>query len=243
MDAIKEAHAAVFSDEDPATWLLVGSEKGKPVLRARGTGGLAEATAGFSDEQVLFAWVRLARTDDCGDSHRTKFVLLSWLGETAPPMAKAKLTEHKAALQAAFQGTHVCFSVLERAALATLAADVDDALARAGGANYDLGNTRAGVQGGHSGALKSASKQFFMLKDAETQIKGIQFEKHTRTGKGLSACDLGSRAMTASATEARRNTVGYAGGAAAAAPAGAAAAAPGAAAAGRGGGAAGTAVR
>jgi hypothetical protein len=106
-------------------------------------------------------WVRLARTDDGGDSKRVKFVLLSWLGEAAGAMAKAKLTEHKAALQAAFQarapsslarsalfetvrlpppppaltrarttaaprarddaqGTHVCFSVLERAALDTL---------------------------------------------------------------------------------------------------------------------------
>ena len=54
---------------------------------------------------------------------------------------------------------------------------MDDALARAGGANYDLGNANAGVRAGHAGALKSASKEFFKLKDAETQIKAIQFEK------------------------------------------------------------------
>jgi hypothetical protein len=53
--------------------------------------------------QVQFVWVRLARTDDGGDSKRVKFVLLSWLGEAAGAMAKAKLTEHKAALQAVFQ--------------------------------------------------------------------------------------------------------------------------------------------
>ena len=35
------------------------------------------------------------------------------------------------------------------------------------------------------------------------------FEKHLRAGKAVSACDLGNRAMTASATEAKRNVVGY----------------------------------
>ena len=33
--------------------------------------------------------------------------------------------------------------------------------------------------------------------------------QHTRADKKVSACDLGNRVMTASATEARRNTVGY----------------------------------
>jgi hypothetical protein len=32
--------------------LLVGAEKGKPVLRSRGTGGLREAAAGFKDEEA-----------------------------------------------------------------------------------------------------------------------------------------------------------------------------------------------
>jgi hypothetical protein len=115
--------------------------------------------------QVQFAWVRLARTDDGGDSKRTKFCLICWLGEAVGAFARAKLTEHKAALQAALQararcsrsaaqrsahantawglgargtahaltrsrarcirlcarqGTHLSFSVLERAALDTL---------------------------------------------------------------------------------------------------------------------------
>ena len=102
--------------------LLVGAEKGKPVLRARGKGGLREAAAGFVDEearcsrrepglsaradtrprasQVQFAWVRLVKKDDGGDSARVKFVLLSWLGEKAPPLAKGRASEHKAALAA-----------------------------------------------------------------------------------------------------------------------------------------------
>ena len=112
---------------------------------------------------------------------------------------------------------------------ATRAADVDDALTRAAGANYDLGNTRTGVKAGATASIKSASKQFFQQKDKETEIKVVQFEKvrpppcaarrarrlrrfrlpckgahatsaacaqHVRTGKGVSACDLGNRVMT-----------------------------------------------
>ena len=103
---------------------------------------------------------------------------------------------------------------------------MDDALTRAAGANYDLGNTRTGVKAGATASIKSASKQFFQQKDKETEIKGVQFEKvrapallrsrsgrsslapicahvsycvlaqHVRTGKGVSACDLGNRVMT-----------------------------------------------
>jgi hypothetical protein len=50
--------------------------------------------------QVQFAWVRLVKKDDGGDSARVKFVLLSWLGEKAPPLAKGRASEHKAALAA-----------------------------------------------------------------------------------------------------------------------------------------------
>ena len=56
-------------------------------------------------------------------------------------------------------------------------ADVDAALRAAGGADYDAGNAAAGVVAGASGSIKSSSKAFFQQKDAETQIKGIQFEK------------------------------------------------------------------
>jgi len=57
---------------------------------------------------------------------------------------------------------------------------VDDALTRAAGANYDLGNTRAGVKAGATASIKSASKQFFQQKDKETEIKAVQFEKVRR---------------------------------------------------------------
>ena len=89
--------------------------------------------------------------------------------------------------------------------------DIKNALVQAGGANYDLGNIRSGVQAGATGAIKNASKSFFQQKDAETEVKNVVFAKNIRVGKDISACDLGNRSMTASASEARRNTVGYTG--------------------------------
>ena len=65
------------------------------------------------------------------------------------------------------------------------------------------------MKAGGTGGMKSASKSFFEQKDRETEVKGAVYEKHLRAGKDVSVCDLGNRAMTASATEAKRNVVGY----------------------------------
>ena len=54
---------------------------------------------------------------------------------------------------------------------------MDAALRAAGGADYDAGNAAAGVHAGGTATIKSASAAFFKQKDAETQLKGIQFDK------------------------------------------------------------------
>ena len=54
---------------------------------------------------------------------------------------------------------------------------MDAALRAAGGADYDAGNAAAGVHAGGTAGIKSASAAFFKQKDAETQLKGIQFDK------------------------------------------------------------------
>ena len=91
-------------------------------------------------------------------------------------MSKMRVSEHKAAL-AAVKMTHVTFAVTEREALATLEADLDAALRKAGGADYDAGNAAAGVRAGATSSIKSSSKSFFEQKDRETEVRKIQFEK------------------------------------------------------------------
>lgn len=60
----------------------------------------------------------------------------------------------------ALQGYHIEKQIFAKEELQNLEADIDDSLRRAGGANYDLGNIRTGVQAGKSTDLKNAVRIF-----------------------------------------------------------------------------------
>lgn len=47
------------------------------------------------DNNILYGFLRLTKTDDGGDSKRVKFVFLTWVGESASPLKKGKVTVHK----------------------------------------------------------------------------------------------------------------------------------------------------
>ena len=141
--------------------------------------------------------------DDGGDSRRVKFVMITWVGESAPAMKKGAVTSHKPAVAELFKGHHVSRNVMERGELAQLAADIAADIIKAGGANYDLGNTRTGVKAGATASIKTQSAAFFRQKDAETEIRGIVFEKRVREGKDVLQVDLGGRPMVASASVAK----------------------------------------
>lgn len=207
------AYEEVFADDNDNDWCCLGYEGRKLTCAGKGSGGLDALVKTFDDSVVQYALLRMIKLDDGGDSRRVKFVFICWVGENAPAMKKGSVTSHKPLVAALFKGHHVSRALMERAELDTLREDIKEALVQAGGANYDLGNSRSGVQAGATGAIKNASKIFFQQKDAETEVKGVTFTKNIRVGKEISACDLGNRSMTASASEARRNTVGYSAGA------------------------------
>lgn len=204
-----EAYGEVFADEHDTDWCCLTYEGRKLKCNAKGAGGLAELQNTFDDGLVQYALLRMIKMDDGGDSKRVKFVFIVWVGENAPAMKKGSVTSHKPMVGDLFKGHHVSQSVMERSELATLGDDIMAALVKAGGANYDLGNIRSGVQAGATASIKTSSKAFFQQKDAETEVKDITFAKTIRAGREISACDLSNRAMTVSAAEARRNTVGY----------------------------------
>lgn len=95
------AYGEVFSDTNPTTWCTLGQDGRKLVKIASGTGGLAELTARWKDDevsseisgvlkfvdlsstrlsiyQVSFSLLRHHITDDGGDSKRVKFVYFVW---------------------------------------------------------------------------------------------------------------------------------------------------------------------
>ena len=160
--------------------------------------------------------------DILGESRRSRLQTPHALrpSQSAGAMSKARVCEHKASL-AAVKSTHVTLDV-DRESLKTLegasrqccsvaaaaacsgrtretltlskrcTADVDAALRKAGGADYDAGNEAAGVRAGSTSAIKSQSRAFFQQKDKETEIKGIQFEK---------VCDDLGRVRTSAAAD------------------------------------------
>lgn len=162
------------------------------------------------DGEILYGFLRLMKTDDGGDSKRVKFVFLTWVGEGASPLKKGKVTLHKKTCATLFKGYHIEKQVFERDALASLEDDINADLKKAGGANYDLGNVRSGVQAGQSDVMKSASKKFFEQKEKESSIGPVIYDKGPLQ-KGMTACDLGGRSFVASHADAKRNIVGYEG--------------------------------
>jgi hypothetical protein len=88
-------------------------------------------------------------------------------------MKKGAATGHEPAVGELFKGHHVSLHISEREELATLADDIQNAIVKAGGANYDLGNIRSGVSAGAAASIKAHSKEFFAAKD-ETERKGVR---------------------------------------------------------------------
>ena len=82
--ACEAAYLRVFEDKSPTNWCTLGYEGRKLVPTGEGEGGLAELREQFDDGSIAYALLRREITDDGGDSHRTKFIMLVWC---APPRA------------------------------------------------------------------------------------------------------------------------------------------------------------
>ena len=80
------------------------------------------------------------------------------MGETASALKKGQVGPHKSEVGALFKGHHIEVGMYEREELDGLEAKIDAELKKAGGANYDLGNTRTGSVGSGAGSYKNTSK-------------------------------------------------------------------------------------
>ena len=176
-EGCKAMYEKVFSDADPTAWLLFGYAGRKITPQQSGEGGLEELAANFDDGQVQYALLRLTKMDDGGDSKRTKFVFITWVGEGAPALKKGMVNMHKDTVGGMFVGFHIEKAIYERAELDNLGDELDSKLKAAAGANYDLGNIRSGATGTGSVSYKNKSKEFFAQKDKESEIKDVQYEK------------------------------------------------------------------
>ena len=202
----QEYYSAVFSDNDDTNWCILSYEGKGLVATGKGSGGISELSEAFQDGEVHYALLRMTKTDDCGDSVRTKFVFITWVGPSTSPLKKGKVNGHKAEVGQLFKGFHIEKGIYERRELNGLEAELDVLLKKAGGANYDLGNTRSGISKGNASDYKKATKEFFENKEKESKLGPVIYDKGPLK-EGLTPCDLQGRAMTVGQSQAKENIV------------------------------------
>jgi hypothetical protein len=73
----------------------LGYENNKKItLLGSGSGGADELAGHLKDDAVNFGYVRVTNKDD--ETTRSKFVFVTWLGESAPVMRKGNMSVHVA---------------------------------------------------------------------------------------------------------------------------------------------------
>eukprot|EP01100_Stratorugosa_tubuloviscum_P009437 TRINITY_DN3970_c0_g2_i1.p1 TRINITY_DN3970_c0_g2~~TRINITY_DN3970_c0_g2_i1.p1 ORF type:complete len:146 (+),score=54.13 TRINITY_DN3970_c0_g2_i1:185-622(+) len=136
---IAAAYQQVRNDSDPTTWAVIGyADKTKLVLQSTGTGGFSEFTAQFSDDQAQFGYCRTITGDS--ESRRAKFIFVSWVGTRVTPLARARISVHKASVKQVWQSYAI---EVQAENLTELSEDSVVARVRAaGGADYGTGQVR-----------------------------------------------------------------------------------------------------
>ncbi|KAG8955122.1 hypothetical protein FRC04_009579 [Tulasnella sp. 424] len=134
---IQQAYLDVRDDKTPTNWLLLNYESDRSdvlKLTATGENGLNELKDKLEDSDCGFGYARVEYSND-KESKRVKFVLITWIGENAKVMRKAKVSVHAADVKRVLSVFSIEVPAREKG-------DVDEEhivtrLRKAGGASYD----------------------------------------------------------------------------------------------------------
>lgn len=130
---IRELYEDVRDDNTETSWVKLVYSDGKTlVVDGSGSGGIEELNATFGDDECAYAYVRIITGDE--ESKRAKFVLVTWAGENAKPMQRAKMSVHKASVKEIWRDFAVELHGAEADDLKP--ETVLDIVVKAGGANY-----------------------------------------------------------------------------------------------------------
>jgi len=130
---IESVYKAILDDKDPKTFCVLGYRTPAELyVTDEGDGTIKDVVDKFHDDQCQFAYIRVTTGDT--ESRRAKFVLLTWIGEGAKVLQKAKMSVHKASVKSVFKNISCEFQAstkdeLEEEKLMTF-------VKKAGGANY-----------------------------------------------------------------------------------------------------------
>ena len=134
----------VRSNDTPTNWCLCGYDFSQPgmtlVMRGSGTGGLAELASKLDSSSAYYGFSRT--TDNIDKTVAVKFVFVTFLGESVPPMKKGKITTFKGTVTEHFEPFHL--ELLN----ATSPEEVNDAAVQAL-IDAQFGQVRDAVSDGH----------------------------------------------------------------------------------------------
>eukprot|EP01088_Endostelium_zonatum_P012186 TRINITY_DN2636_c0_g1_i3.p1 TRINITY_DN2636_c0_g1~~TRINITY_DN2636_c0_g1_i3.p1 ORF type:complete len:324 (-),score=139.56 TRINITY_DN2636_c0_g1_i3:84-1055(-) len=136
--SIQEVYESIQSDSNPLTYVIINYNGSSLAVGATGSGELSEAIGKFVDDGCQFGYVRVVTGDK--ESKRAKFVLITWLGDKAKVMQKAKMPAQKSELKQIIKNVSVEFQAGSRDELDPK--KLLEYVVKAGGANYS-GNSAA----------------------------------------------------------------------------------------------------
>ncbi|KAI8097289.1 uncharacterized protein BX664DRAFT_326037 [Halteromyces radiatus] len=135
--AITEAYEDVRDDTTETNWAFFDFANGKPdrlKVAGCGTGGLKEFIGTLQSDVAGWGYVRLNLSND-DYSHRVKFILVPWCGESVGVMRRAKLSIQIAEVKNVIRSYHIEVPASHLTDLEEQ--DIMTRLRKANGANYD----------------------------------------------------------------------------------------------------------
>jgi len=133
-DPIREAYDDVRSDSTETSWLILNYDNQHIGLLSVGS-SYDEFKSLFTDDERLYGFIRIDTGDEL--SKRAKFVLITWVGPNVSALRRAKMSIDKSLVKTVI--TNFAIEVLATEHEQLEKASLEDALRKAGGANYGTG--------------------------------------------------------------------------------------------------------
>lgn len=96
-EEVTNCYEEVRADGNDVNWFVLSYKEKSIALKATGV-EYGEMLAHFTAEERCFAYCRMVTGDDM--SVRQKFVFITWIGPSVPPLKKAKVSTDKAFVKA-----------------------------------------------------------------------------------------------------------------------------------------------